>query len=85
MLVAAADPPDGGPVTLQAGCHRLGRLTGGDGQDDPGVLDLEPRQAATASDRLEDGEVRFGDDHKARLSATHGTTSEAGDRALSPA
>ena len=54
LLVAAADPPDGGAVALQAGGDRLDRLAGGDGQDDAGVLDLEPGQAAAAGDRLQD-------------------------------
>src|SRR5207244_2396016 len=53
-LVAAADPPDRGRVTPQAAGHRAGRLTAGDRQDDAGVLDLAPGQAATASDPLQD-------------------------------
>jgi hypothetical protein len=47
LLVAAADPPDGGPVTLQPGSDLLDRLPRSDGQDDPGMLHLEPSQAAT--------------------------------------
>jgi hypothetical protein len=41
-LVAAADAPDGGAVALQPGGDIAGALAGGDGQDDSGVLHLEP-------------------------------------------
>src|SRR5262245_3503549 len=47
LLVAAADPPDGGPITLQPGSNVLDLLPRGDGQHDPGMLHLEPGQAAT--------------------------------------
>src|SRR5829696_3565261 len=46
LLVAAADTPDGGPVTLQPGGDRLDGFTRGDGQHDAGTLDLEERQVA---------------------------------------
>ena len=57
LLVTATDPPDGGPVALQARGDRLDRLAGGDSQHDPGMLDLEPGQAATAGHRLQDGGI----------------------------
>ena len=52
VLVAAADPPDGGPVTRQPRGDRLDRFAGGDGQHDPGMLHLEPGQAAAAGHRV---------------------------------
>src|SRR5262249_25847809 len=44
-LVAAADAPDGGRVAFHPGSNGRDRLTGGDGQDDARMLDLEPGQA----------------------------------------
>ena len=52
LLVAATDAPDGGPVTLQPGGDRLDRFPGGNGQDDAGMLDLEPRPDAGCGPRL---------------------------------
>jgi hypothetical protein len=40
--VTAADAPDGGPIALQAAGDVADAVSGGNGQDDPGVLDLEP-------------------------------------------
>src|SRR5688572_19781202 len=54
LLVAAADAPDGGPVTLQAGRDGLDRLPGGDGQHDAGMLDLVEGQVAAARHRAQD-------------------------------
>ncbi len=51
-LVAPADAPDGGPIALQPGGDRADTLPAGDGQDDAGMLHLEPTQAATASARI---------------------------------
>jgi len=47
LLVTAADAPDGGPVALQPSRDGLDRFPGSDGEDDPGMLDLEPGQSAT--------------------------------------
>jgi hypothetical protein len=69
--VAPADPPDGGPIALQAACDVADALTGGDGQDDPGVLDLEPSQATVVRDELQQRSIRFGEGQRARLSTTH--------------
>src|SRR5215472_2082501 len=44
LLVAAADPPDGGRVALHAGGDRGNGFAARDGQHDAGMLDLEPRQ-----------------------------------------
>jgi hypothetical protein len=77
LLVAAADAPDHGPVTLQPRGDGLNRLFRGDGQHDPGMLHLEPGQAATAGHGLEDGSIRSSNGQGARLASTHGTTSEA--------
>ena len=54
-VVAATDTPDGGPVTLQPGGDRRTGSAGGDGQNDAGMLDLEPGQVPAASDGLQDG------------------------------
>ena len=61
LLVTAADTPDRGPVAFQPGGHCLDRLASGDGEDDAGVLDLEPGQAAAVGHGLQDGEVGFRD------------------------
>jgi hypothetical protein len=61
LLVAPADSPDSGPIALHALSHGLNRLAGGDGEDDAGVLDLEPGQAAAVGHGLQDGEVGFRD------------------------
>ena len=41
LLVAAADPPDRGPVTPQAVGYGVDRLPCGNGQDNAGRLDLK--------------------------------------------
>ena len=76
-LVTATDPPDGGPVALQPTGDRLNRFPGGDSQHDPGMLDLEPGQAATVSHALQDGSVRVGNGQGARSASTHGVISGA--------
>ena len=48
LLVAPADAPDGGPMALQTRCNIVDRLAACDGQDDAGMLDLEPGQATAA-------------------------------------
>ena len=53
------------------------RLTGSDSQDDAGVLDLEPTEAAVASDRFQNGDVGVGQFQGARFASTHGATSHA--------
>src|SRR5690348_15238010 len=58
LLVAAADAPDGGAVALQPGGDIADALSGGDGQDDSGVLHLEPGQAAAVGHGLQDGDIR---------------------------
>jgi hypothetical protein len=57
LLVASADAPDGGSIALQAVGEIAHTLAGGNGQDDPGVLHLEPRQAAVTGDELQDGPI----------------------------
>jgi hypothetical protein len=49
-----------------------------DGQDDAGVLYLEPTQAAAASDGFQDRQIRRRDDQRRRSSATHEGASETG-------
>jgi hypothetical protein len=76
LLVAATDPPDGGPVTLQARGDNLDRFAGGDGQHDPGMLDLKPGQAATPGYALQDGGIGSSDGQGARSASTHRATSD---------
>ena len=66
LLVTATDPPDGGPVALHPRGDRLDRFPGGDGQHDPGMLDLEPGQAATVGHALQDRGIRVGNGQGAR-------------------
>jgi hypothetical protein len=54
VLVATTDPPDGGRVAFHAGGDRVDRFSTGDGQDNAGMLDLEPSEVPGAGDRLED-------------------------------
>src|SRR5262245_3934409 len=75
LLVAAADPPDGGAVTLQARGHRLDRLPRRHGEHNAGVLNLVEGQVAAACHGLQDRSIRGGDGQGARRSATHGNTS----------
>jgi ABC-type hemin transport system substrate-binding protein len=57
LLVASADAPDGGSVALQAVGEIAHTPAGGNGQDDPGMLHLGPRQAAVMGDELQDGPI----------------------------
>jgi hypothetical protein len=75
LLVAAADAPDGGRVTLQASGDRPDGLPGGHSQDDTGMLDLEPGQSPGSGNALQDGEVRGSDTQGARFPTTHRSTS----------
>src|SRR5579864_4749281 len=61
LLVAPAEAPDGGPITLQPGGDLADALAGGHGEDDAGMLHLEPCQAATAGNGVQDGGVRCRD------------------------
>src|SRR5262245_34104674 len=77
LLIASADPPDGGGIAFQPFCHCPDRLSGGDGQDDAGVLDLEETVAAMACDRLQDRQVSLGHCQGARFAPAHGSASSA--------
>jgi hypothetical protein len=77
LLVTATDPPDSGPVTLQPRSNGLDRFPGGDSQDDAGMLDLEPSQAAIAGHGLQDRGISISKGQGARFASTHGTTSDA--------
>lgn len=77
LLVTATDPPDGGPVTLQPRSNSLNWFPGGNSQDNPGMLDLEPSQAATAGHGLQDRAISISNGQGARFASTHGTTSDA--------
>src|SRR5713101_4885048 len=70
LLVAATDPPDGGRITLQAVGYGPNGFTGGDGQDDAGMLDLEPSQTPGSGNSLENRQVCSSDDQGARFPAT---------------
>jgi hypothetical protein len=76
--VSLADPPDGGAVATQAAGDFADALPGGNGQDDPGMLDLEPGQATVSRDELQDRSIRFGQGQWARLSTTHEYASTRG-------
>jgi hypothetical protein len=76
--VAPADPPDGGPSALQAAGDVADALPGGNGQDDPGVLNLEPSQATVVCDELQERNIRFGEGQRARLPTTHEQASAEG-------
>ena len=78
LLIAAADAPDGGPVTLQAGGHRLDGFARRDGEHDAGMLDLEGSEVAAAGHGSQDRIIGVGDGQGTRLSAAHGSTSAAG-------
>jgi hypothetical protein len=75
-LIAPADPPDGGSIALQSGCEIAHALASGNGQDDPGVLHLEPRQAAVMGDELQDGPIGGRDGQRAGSSTTHEDASD---------
>jgi hypothetical protein len=42
---------------LQLASQHLDALAGRDAQEDPGMLNLEPRSRAAAGQRLEDGDI----------------------------
>jgi hypothetical protein len=77
LLVAATDPPDGGPIIAEPGGDCLDRFPGSNSQDDTGMLDREPGQVAGLSDRSQDREISVRDGDRTRFAATHGRTSEA--------
>jgi hypothetical protein len=52
LLVAAAEAPHGGGVTLPAGGDAVDRFAGGNCQNDAGTLDLEERERGLARDVL---------------------------------
>ena len=70
-LVAAAGPPDGGRVALQAVGDGLAAFASGDGQDDAGMLDLEPGEGITPSDPPQDPIIGRCDGQGTRSSAAH--------------
>jgi hypothetical protein len=76
--VAPADAPDGGPVALQVTGDVADAVPGGNGQDDSGVLDLEPSQATVVRDELQQRSIRFGEGQRARLPTTHEQASANG-------
>jgi hypothetical protein len=78
LLVAAADAPDGGRVTLQARGYGRDGLTGGHGQDDAGMLDLEPGQPPGPGNSLQYRQIRVSNTQGARFPTTHRSTSSAG-------
>jgi len=56
-FVAATDSPDGGRVAPHLERQRLHPLSGSRAQEDPCVLDLEPRTRAAVGNHLEDGNI----------------------------
>ncbi len=61
LLVASADTPNGGPIALQAVGEIAHAPVGGNGQDDAGMLHLEPSQSATVGHEPEDRRIRCRD------------------------
>jgi hypothetical protein len=76
--VTLADAPDGGAIALQAAGDFADAFSGGNGQDDPGVLNLEPSQATVVSDELQNRSIGFGEGQWARFSTTHKQASNRG-------
>src|SRR5581483_9445808 len=70
-LVAPADAPDGGPIAFQSGRDLVDPFPARDGQDDAGVLHLEPTQATAASDGFQDRQICPRDGQRLRSSPTH--------------
>src|SRR5690242_9488257 len=83
-LVAPAGAPHGGPVAPQPGGDVADALAGGEGQDDAGMLHLEPGQPAAAGNGLQDGGIRRRDGQRARSSAAHEGASEEGQSSAYP-
>src|SRR5215212_11154855 len=77
LLVAASHTPDGAGITLQAVGYGPDGFASGDGQDEAGMLNLEPGQVPGSGNGLEDRQVRSRDAQGARFPATHGRTSDA--------
>src|SRR5262245_7539181 len=77
LLVAAAQPPDGGAGAPQACGDLLDRRAGGDGEEDAGMLDLMEGQPSALCDGLEDGQIGRSNVQRARLAATHGSASQS--------
>jgi hypothetical protein len=75
LLVAAAEAPDGSGIALPAGGDAVDRFAPGEGQEDPGALDLEERERGLTGDALQEGEVSRGEDNRARFATAHGATS----------
>jgi hypothetical protein len=61
LLVSSADTPDGGPVALQVVGQVAHTLSGGNSQNDPSMLHLEPRQTMIMGNELQDGSIRCRD------------------------
>jgi hypothetical protein len=78
LLIATADPPDRGPVTLQAVGDRLDGLTAGNCQDDAGMFDLKEGEVSAAGHGLQDRGIGRSDCQGLRLPTTHGITFGAG-------
>jgi hypothetical protein len=77
LLVAAADSPDRGRVALQAAGDGPDGFTGGYGQDDAGMLNLEPGQAPGSGNGSQDRQVSSSDGQGARFPTTHGRFPDA--------
>jgi hypothetical protein len=61
LLVAPNDTPDSGRIALQAVGYGPNAFTGGYGQDDASMLDLEPSQTPGLGNGLENWQVRSSD------------------------
>ncbi|OWK39115.1 hypothetical protein FRUB_06197 [Fimbriiglobus ruber] len=72
LLVATADPPNGGSVTVQAVRDRLDGFTVGHGQDDAGLFDLKEGALSAAGYGLQEGYIGHNDRQGSWLSSTYG-------------
>src|SRR6516225_467957 len=74
LLIAAADTPDGRPVTFQPSGNGADGLSRGNRENDARMLDLEPSQAPAVRYGAEHRQVS-GDNHQAaRFTTTHGAS-----------
>src|SRR6185437_16623237 len=71
LLLAAAEAPHGGGVTLPARGDVLHRFAAGDRQDDPSPLDLEIGEGDLTCDALQAREITAGQRNGARFATAH--------------
>jgi len=75
-IVMPADTPDGGSIALQAVGEIAHTPAGGNRQNDPGMLHLEPGQAAVMCEELQERPIGGRDSERAGSAATHEDASD---------